>query len=152
MVSTGGDYALPEESNFILNPGDIMSCLDVLVLSDNLFESDEMFNVRLVGLIDDRGFPVDSIDGVTLNPDLTSVIIEDSDGEITSNILVCVLYMYVDESSYLMYVRTYSCMYNYGIFANKFLHITSILNFFSGMSFHSEIDDLITPYRGDGWF
>ena len=85
MVSTGGDYALPEESNFILNPGDIMSCLDVLVLSDNLFESDEMFNVRLVGLIDDRGFPVDSIDGVTLNPDLTSVIIQDSDGEITNN-------------------------------------------------------------------
>ncbi len=125
-----------------------MSCLDVLVLSDNLFESDEMFNVRLVGLIDDRGFPVDSIDGVTLNPDLTSVIIEDSDGEITNNLLVC----HVRGRVILFDVRTYLQLYVYGIFANNFLHITPILNFFSGMSFHSEIDDLITPYRGGGWF
>lgn len=84
-----------------------MSCLDVLVLSDNLFESDEMFNVRLVGLIDDRGFPVDSIDGVTLNPDLTSVIIEDSDGEITNNLLVC----HVRGRVILFDVRTYLQLY-----------------------------------------
>ncbi len=58
-----------------------MTCLGVLVLSDNLFESEESFNVRLVGLISNEGIPVDNIDGVTLDPDLTSVVIGDLDGE-----------------------------------------------------------------------
>ncbi len=77
-VTTGGDYA-QDEGNYILNPGDTQDCLEVLVFSDQLFETEESFDVRLIGLIDDTGTPVASLEGVTLNPDLSRVVIEDSD-------------------------------------------------------------------------
>ena len=57
-----------------------MSCLDILVNNDNLFEVNEEFRGQLTGFIDDGGFPASTISGVTLDPDETTVTIEDSDG------------------------------------------------------------------------
>ena len=58
-----------------------MSCIDILVHNDNLFEVLETFNGRLIGFINDGGLLVRSVMGVILNPAMTEIMILDSDGK-----------------------------------------------------------------------
>lgn len=69
-----------------------MSCNNILIHNDNLFEALETFNGRLIGFVDDGGFMVPSVTGVTLNPAMTEIMIQDADGkylDVTIKLLPC---------------------------------------------------------------
>ena len=56
-----------------------MDCLDLTIINDNILESTEDLTGQLESFVVD-GLPVQSIDGVELNPAQTLVQIQDNDG------------------------------------------------------------------------
>ena len=56
-----------------------MDCLDLTVINDNILESTEDLTGQLESFVVD-GLPVQSINGIELNPAQTLVRIQDNDG------------------------------------------------------------------------
>ena len=56
-----------------------MDCLDLTIINDNILESTEDLIGRLESFVV-NGLPLQSIDGVELNPAQTQIQIQDNDG------------------------------------------------------------------------
>ena len=76
--SESSDYS-PPVGRYNLDEDTSMDCLDITIINDNILESTEDLIGQLDGFIVD-GLPVQSIDGVEINPAQTLVQIQDNDG------------------------------------------------------------------------
>ena len=72
------DYS-PPVGRYNLDEDTSMDCLDLTVINDNILESTEDLTGQLESFVV-NGLPVQSIDGVELNPAQTLVQIQDNDG------------------------------------------------------------------------
>lgn len=73
------DYLDPT-NEFLLNPGETRSCVDITILNDNQFEFDEDLTGQLLRVTDINRNPVPS-DRLTVDIDEALIRIEDNDGE-----------------------------------------------------------------------
>ncbi len=80
VPSQGGDY-ISELGNFIFTPGNNRACLDVFVFQDLMYELTEDLIVRVGGFINPQGNQVPALSGVTVRPDMSTILIMDSNGE-----------------------------------------------------------------------
>ena len=73
--TAGSDYS-PPPTNFAFDAGDTRSCINIVIRSDNLFESLEEF----------RGQATTTTPRVSINPSQTTVEITDIDGTCTLHV------------------------------------------------------------------
>ena len=76
----GGDYIEPlPTQQYSLDTGDTEDCIELTILNDNLLEPTEDLTARLVSLVV-NGDSLPSVPGVFLQPEQTTIEIEDNDG------------------------------------------------------------------------
>ncbi len=81
MPSVGGDYIVGDEE-FEFSPTMSRSCINLFVFDDPIVEPTEDLTVGVEGLRDSPTGPLmSSVAGVTVNPSITTVEIEDNDSE-----------------------------------------------------------------------
>ena len=76
--NAGGDYS-PNSDRYVFRPRQTRPCVDVFIFSDQLFELQEEFRGRVLGILQNDGTVVTRVNGVTIQPAETTVTITDSD-------------------------------------------------------------------------
>ncbi len=76
--SESSDYS-PPVGRYNLDEDTSMDCLDITIINDNILESTEDLIGQLDSFVVD-GLPVQSINGIEINPAQTLVQIQDNDG------------------------------------------------------------------------
>ena len=77
-----GDYN-PTSDLYRFNQGALRSCVDIQIFRDNSFEPDEDFFGQIQGFQLPSGMFEPTIQGVTVQPSETRVVIEDMDGNLS---------------------------------------------------------------------
>ncbi len=78
------DYLPPTTTSFVFLAGNLRVCVNVTILSDNDFEESEEFTGHLQGFAI-NGMSETIVEGITLEPALTRVEIQNSDGTYVSS-------------------------------------------------------------------
>ena len=75
----GADYQEPF-GDYVIAAGQRRACLDLTVLSDDLFEDTEELTGLLQGILDEGGALIEDSPRVNIDPESTTVEISDNDG------------------------------------------------------------------------
>ena len=72
------DYTPPTDT-YLIEAGDDRSCLQLMILDDSIFESQEELTGTLEGIVNQLGQLVSNPERITLAPIMTTIQIDDND-------------------------------------------------------------------------
>ena len=78
------DYT-PPTAAYMIEAGEERGCLQLMILDDSIYEGAEEFTGNLEGTVNQLGQLVRNPDRITLQPTMTTVVINDNDGKIGYN-------------------------------------------------------------------
>ena len=75
------DYT-PPTAAYVIEAGGERGCLQLMILDDSIYEGPEEFTGNLEGIVNQLGQLVRNPERITLQPTMTTVLINDNDGKI----------------------------------------------------------------------